>query len=84
MYTYVLAQIDQRHRGGDPCEQRLDDRLVVPREGEHRAVVIRVRVDVEESRVRREGVGDRAHDARIAPLGDVGHSLEHDPYPTKR
>ena len=83
MDARVLAQVDQLHRSGDPGEQRLDDRLVVAGEREHRAVVIGVRVDVQEGRVRREGVGDRPHDARISPLGDVGHSLEHDPYPTK-
>ncbi len=83
--TRVLAQVDQLDRSGDPGEQRLDDRLVVRREREHRAVVIGVRVDVQErdaaSRRRRRSP---RNDGRIPALGDVGHSLEHDPYPTKR
>ena len=38
---------------------------------------------VEHGRARPEGAIDRVDDGAIPPFRDVGHSLEHDPYPTR-
>ena len=44
--------------------------------------MIRIRVDVEERRATRERTADLVDCGRVAPLGNVRHRLEHDPYPT--
>ena len=79
----MLAEVDQLDGDRDAGEEAVDQGGVVPDEGEDRPVVIRVRVDVEQLRTGRERTANRRDDVRAPALGDVGHGLEHDPYPTK-
>ena len=45
--------------------------------------MVGVGVDVEQGGMSLERLTYGADDAGVAGLGDVGHGLEHDPYPTK-
>lgn len=75
------ARVDARVRGqvdavdGLPraLEQRQVQRARLPREREHRAVVVGVRVDVEQPRATGDERGaDRVEGRGVAALGDVG------------
>ncbi len=83
VHAGVLPEVDALGRYRDAREQRIDERRIVTDQGEHRPVVIDVRVDVEELDALRERIGDRRDDIWPSPFRDVGHGLEHDPYPTK-
>ena len=83
MDAHVPAQIDELGGAGDTRQKRVDERVRLTDEREHRAMVIGIGVDVEERDVLGKRLADRGHHGRIPPLGDVGHGLEHDPYPTK-
>ena len=65
-----------------PASKDVVEVIGVGGERVHGAVVIRIRVHVEEPRGRREGRPDRRDRLRVAPLGHVRHGLQHDPYPT--
>jgi hypothetical protein len=45
--------------------------------------MVGVGVDVEQRDPGREGASDLLDRRAVTPLGDVGHCLEHDAYPTK-
>jgi len=82
MDALVPAEVDAPHGFPDPREERVCEREILTREREHRAMVIGVRVHAEQLHSLPESLSNRSDNARIAPLGDVGHGLEHDPYPT--
>ena len=79
----VLAQVAELHRGGDAGNEGVEQSL--PRRGERvdGAVVVGIGVHVEQQRISRERRSDRGDRLRAPPFRDVGHGLEHDPYPTK-
>ena len=79
----VLAQVDALDGDADPGEERFDQPVLVPDERVDGPVMVGVGVDVEQRGVSLERLTDGADDAGVAALGDVGHGLEHDPYPTK-
>ena len=79
----VLAQVDALDGDADPGEKRFDQPVLVADERVDRPVVIGVGVDVEQRGVSLERLTDGADDAGVPGLRDVGHGLEHDPYPTK-
>src|SRR5690349_2989245 len=77
MGAFVAAQVDPLARAGDPSEQRRDELLGRAHEREDRAVVVGVRVDVEQPcaagpQRRRQRVDRR----RVAALGEVRDGLE--------
>ena len=74
----VRADVDARHRGASPVEERLGHLPLAGRQGEDGAVVIRVRVKVEEARGRKRPP-DRLERGEIAPLADIGHGHEQRP-----
>ena len=84
MDARVLTQVDELDRRCDAGEEGLEE-VVGPRgEGVDGAVVIGIGVRVEQRSTAGEGVPDRGNDLQASPFRDVGHCLEHDPYPTKR
>ena len=60
MGAFVLAEVDLLRRVADAVEQRLDELLSAPDQGEDRPVVIPVGVNVEQPRGRREGGAEPA------------------------
>jgi len=68
--------VDALRRAADPGEERFDELLRASHERVHGAVVIPVRVDVEEARGIREGLGERRERGLVAPLGDVRNGFE--------
>jgi len=72
----VQPQVDALGGAGDPREQRLDELLGRPDEREDRAVVIRVRVDVEQPGMGPESVGERVDGRTVSPLREVRDGLE--------
>ena len=72
----VLAQVDPLAGDVDPGDERLDELVPVADEGEHRAVVVGVGVDVEQAGVRPERLADRVDRRPLAALGEVRHRLE--------
>ena len=83
MCPHVLAQVDAPDGDASPGQKRLDQPAVVSHERVDRPVVVGVGVDVEQRGVSLERLTDGADDAGVPSLRDVGHGLEHDPYPTK-
>ena len=81
----VLPQVDRaRPPRRFPARSASTSAVVLADEREDGAVVVGVGVDVEELRARAANAAPIAAMTRgVAPLGDVGHGLEHDPYPTK-
>ena len=76
MRPFVPAQVDAVARARDPREQSLDDVLVLSDEGEDRAVVIDVGVDVEELRPAGERLCEGV-DRRLLPtLREVRNRFE--------
>ena len=74
-----------RARARGAGDERVDEGVVVADEREDGAVVVRIGVDVEETRACCANASPiEATHGRVAPLGDVRHRLEHDPYPTSR
>ena len=84
MHPLVAAQVDALLRDRDARDERLLQRLLGADQREHGPVVVGIGMDVEERRVRREGVADRADHRCVPPLGDVRNGLEreHGAYPT--
>ena len=83
MNPHVLAQVDALDGDADPGEKRFDQRVLVADERVDRPLVICIGVDVEQRGVSLERLTDGVDDAGVPGLRDVGHGLEHDPYPTK-
>ena len=71
MRAVVAAQVDPPARAGDRGQQRLDELLLVTDEREHRAVVIRVGVNVEHVGMLRQRRADRSEHACVSPLREV-------------
>ena len=72
----VPAQVDPLAGAGNARQERGDELLLIADERVDRAVVILVRVDVEQARVRRERLADRFDGRAVAPLGEVRDGLE--------
>ena len=75
--------IDPRHRRSRARQQRIRKRLWRRRQREHRTVVVRVRVDVQQTHLvllrtlrGRKRLPDRRDRLAVAPLRDVRHSQE--------
>ena len=82
--TLVSPEVDELGGSRDAGDERIGERALLPGEREHRAVVVRVGVHVQEGRARAEGLSDRRDDRHLASFRDVGHRFQHDPYPTNR
>ena len=67
----------------EPVEKRSDEIVVLRGEREDRAVVVGSEWTSSTSARAAKARGERPEQRGISPLGDVGHGLEHDPYPTK-
>ena len=78
MDSRVRADVDARDGRAGPVQERLGHLALARREREDGAVVIRVRVEVEEAR-RRKRPPDRLDGGEIAPLADIGHGHEQRP-----
>jgi SAM-dependent methyltransferase len=76
MGALVRIQVDALACAGDAGEQRGDQRILVAHEGEHGAVVIRIRVDVEHLRRPGERARERVDGVAVSPLGEVRDRFE--------
>ncbi len=76
MSALVAAQVDAFDRDRNSLEQRVLELVRSPDDREDGAVVILVRVHVENPGVRREGVTDRRDRDPVAALAEVGYGLE--------
>ena len=77
----VRVEIDAAQRLLDAARDRLRQRAGLAGEAEHRPVMVRVRVDVEQSRAAtRERRPDRVQRAPVATLRDVRDSEEFGPH----
>ena len=74
--SLVLAQVDPLRRRGDSREQRLDELVPRAHEREDGAVVVPVRVDVEQPPRPGKRLLERGDDLRVAALGEVRHGFE--------
>ena len=74
----VGADVDQLHRGSRAADQASSQLALARGEGEHRAVVVGIGVEVEEAR-RSEGPLDRLEGAEIASLTHVGDGHQQGP-----
>jgi hypothetical protein len=81
VHALVPAKIDPVDREREAAEQGLDQPILVRNEREDRSMVIRIRVHVEQECAHAEGVSERPDELGVASFGDVGHGLEHAPYP---
>ena len=72
----MLTQVDPLTRNGNRGEQRGDELVLHADQREHRAVVIRVAVDVEQARVRNDRGSDRVDRPAVAPFREVRHGFE--------
>ena len=86
MGPLVPAQVDPLARAPDPCDERFHQCGVFADEREDGAVVVRIRVDVEQPGALRERRADRVDHVAVASLGEVRHRLErqHLAYPRPR
>ena len=82
MCPLVAPEVDALDSDADAGEQRLHQLVLASDQREHRPVVIRVGVDVQQPRVSAECSPDRVDRARVAALAEVGNRLErqHEPY----
>jgi hypothetical protein len=76
MRALVPAQVDPLLRARDPRDQRFLQLPVVANEREDGAVVIGIRVDVEQLCVLRERRRERVDRGPVASLREVRHRLE--------
>src|SRR5436190_23024860 len=76
MGAFVEAQVDPLAGERDSGEERRDEVLRLPREGEDGTVVVRVGVDVEQPRVRGQRVTERVDDLVVASLREVGDGFQ--------
>ena len=81
VHAVVRPQVDPRTRDRDARDERVDKRLLLADESEDCAVVIRVGVDVEHVRRRRERGADRVDHAPVPPLREVRHGFERQRHP---
>ena len=83
MNAVVPLQVDRRPRRRHTCDEPVLETSIVADQREHRPVVIRVDVGIEEPRARRpECASHGVDDVGIAPLRDVRHGLERMHLPT--
>jgi sec-independent protein translocase protein TatA len=71
----VSGEIERLDRSDGQTANAGIEQLTVARECEYGAVVVRIRVDVEEAGSR--GAGEFGQDVRPAPFADVDHTFEH-------
>ena len=76
MRTGVSAEIDPVDGSLDPREEALDELVARPDERVDGAVMVRIHMDVEQSRRAREGITKGVDHGAVAPLGEVRHRLE--------
>ena len=76
MCAGVVAEVDPLTSAVDPREQRGDELVLAPDEGVDRAVVVGVRMDVEQACVPGERSADRVDRRAVASLGEVRHGLQ--------
>src|SRR5439155_7498307 len=76
MRSLVTAEIDPVARARDAGDQGVDELLHAADEREHRAVVIRVRVHVEQPRLAGERRADHVDDLTVSALREVRDGLE--------
>jgi hypothetical protein len=76
MRTLMAAQIDPLTRTGDPGEQGGRQILFGADEREHRAVVVDIRVHVEQRPMLAQGASDRVDRFAVSPLREVRHGFE--------
>jgi hypothetical protein len=72
----VSAEIDPVDGNHDPGEEALDELLARPDERVDGAVMVRIHMDVEQSRRAREGIAKGVDHGAVAPLREVRHRLE--------
>ena len=83
MDPVVPPEVDRAARFGDARDETVLERPLVSEQREHRAVVVRVEVPVDEAGTEsREPKPDRRDDAHVASLGDVRDGLEREHLPT--
>ncbi len=83
MNAVVPLQVDRLPRRRHTCDEPVLETPIVADQREHRPVVIRVDVGVEEPRARRpEGASNGIDDVGIPPLRDIRHGLERMHLPT--
>ena len=83
MNPVVPPEVDRCPRRSHACDEPVLESSIVAEQREHRPVVIRVDVGVEESRARRpEGASHGVDDGGVPPLRDVRHGLERMHLPT--
>jgi len=82
----MAPQVDAVDRDANTGEQRLDERVVVTDQREHRSVVVRICVHIEQSRRRAERIAQRSDRRPVSALAEVRHRLEwqHEPYSRER
>jgi Methyltransferase domain len=83
VHALVATEVDRASSLRDTCKKSVLQRLVVPDEREHGAVVVGVDVHVDDlGTPNPEGPPDRADDSRVAALGHVRDGLEEEHRPT--
>jgi hypothetical protein len=76
MRALVGSQIDPFTRAGDTGQQGRDELVTIPDEREHGAVVVGIRVNVEQLRMRRHRLLQCTDRVRVASLREVRHRFE--------
>lgn len=76
MDAVVQTQVDQLRRPRDPCDQRVDQPLLLRDNRVDGAVMIGVGMNVEKAAPVTERLADRRDDGRIPSLGHVGDGFE--------
>src|SRR5262245_49890984 len=78
MLAAMFRQVDPLGRGLHAGERRADGVLSRDDEGDHRAVVGRVRGDVQDDYAlhSRDGVADGVYHRKVASFGEVGDALD--------
>ena len=76
MDALVPAQVDQLARHPHALHERLDQLLLAAGQGEDRAVVIGVGMDIEQGGAVSERLGDGLHRGLVTTLGEVGNGLQ--------
>jgi hypothetical protein len=74
MDAAVATQVDARHRDPGHLAHRVLEEGGGPRQGQDRAVMVGVGVDIEQAVA--PGLGDGRHDGRITTLAHIDDALE--------
>jgi ubiquinone/menaquinone biosynthesis C-methylase UbiE len=78
MHTVVEPKIDGVPRCCDPCNEGVDEKVVAFRadKREHRPVVVGVRMNVEQSRVRGKSISDNTDNVPVTAFRDIRDRFE--------